>query len=216
MQLISHLKQILHSTVKVPDDILVINAKNLTSKINMTLEDMNTPITENHATAQGEPQPSGSSDDQNALALVLKAQEQVLTKIESQRIQHINISRDEYLHFINFWDDQLPISKFNYKVNKSTKIATMNITRNNQPLNYKIFKEFKLKILGFAKWLELHKIASRKQGVANDQLLKNLKAKFKWVATIAEKLNIPPPPQLTDFKLLPTEQKIKRINKVLK
>ncbi|GKC58920.1 hypothetical protein Tco_1086518 [Tanacetum coccineum] len=76
----------------------------------------------------------------------LKAQEQVLTEIETEMIQPLNNSRDEYLHYIIFRDDQLPITKFNYKVSKTTKIATMRITRNNQPLNYKIFDDFKLKM----------------------------------------------------------------------
>ncbi|GJT03944.1 hypothetical protein Tco_0838406 [Tanacetum coccineum] len=53
-------------------------------------------------------------------------------------------------------------------------------------------------------------------GAANDQLLKNRKAKFKWVANTADKLNIPPPPQLTDFELPPAERKRKRTTKVLK
>ncbi|GKB92330.1 hypothetical protein Tco_0964602 [Tanacetum coccineum] len=48
------------------------------------------------------------------------------------------------------------------------------------------------------------------------KLLKNLKHKFKWVATTAEKLNIPPPPQLTDFELLPDESKRKRRAKIIK
>nr|GEW25085.1 hypothetical protein [Tanacetum cinerariifolium] len=62
-----------------------------------------------------------------------------------------------------------------------------------QSAYYKIFEDFRLKMLGFTNWLELHKLASWKQGAANDQLLKNLKAKFKWVASTIDKLNIPPP-----------------------
>ncbi|GKC97916.1 hypothetical protein Tco_1168191, partial [Tanacetum coccineum] len=172
-----------------------------------------TPINATSKPTQGEQQPSGTTEVSNTFAIVLqgtkrfadlkaakdkskeqlrrltptqrKAQEQRLTKIESQR------------------------------VNKSTKIATMNITINNQPMNYKIFEDFRFKMLGFTKWLELHKLASRKQGAANDQLLKNLKAKFKWVVITDNKLNIPPPPQLTDFELPPAERKRKRTNEVL-
>ncbi|GJU78870.1 hypothetical protein Tco_1275940 [Tanacetum coccineum] len=41
MQLNAYLEQVLHSKVKVPNDLLVINAKNLTTKVNKTLADMN-------------------------------------------------------------------------------------------------------------------------------------------------------------------------------
>ncbi|GKF37183.1 hypothetical protein Tco_0113941 [Tanacetum coccineum] len=50
----------------------------------------------------------------------------------------------------------------------------------------------------------------------NDQLLKNLKSKFKWVASTTEKLNIPPPPQLTDYELPPTKRKRKRRTEIPK
>nr|GEW03679.1 zf-CCHC domain-containing protein/UBN2 domain-containing protein [Tanacetum cinerariifolium] len=89
------------------------------------------------------------------------------------------------------------------KVCKSTKIATMRVIRNNQPLNYKIFDNFKLNILGFTEWLELHGVASKRKNATNDQLLKNLKAKFKWVATTADKLGPPLTSQLIDFELPP-------------
>ncbi|GJT39130.1 hypothetical protein Tco_0938995 [Tanacetum coccineum] len=102
----------------------------------------------------------------------LKAHKQVLTEIETQRTQHMNKIRDEYLHCISFRADPLPITKFLYRVNKSTKIASMRITRNNQPLNYR--------------------------------------AKFKWIDFTADKLGIPPPLQLIDFELPPTERKRKR------
>nr|GEU93963.1 hypothetical protein [Tanacetum cinerariifolium] len=65
----------------------------------------------------------------------LKAQEEELVTYEAKRAK---IS-DEYNHCINFRDDPLPITKFSYRVNNSTKEATMRITRNNQPLNLKIY-----------------------------------------------------------------------------
>nr|GEZ86603.1 hypothetical protein [Tanacetum cinerariifolium] len=43
----------------------------------------------------------------------------------------------QYNHCITFIYDHLPITKFSYMVNKSTKEATMMITRNNQRLNLK-------------------------------------------------------------------------------
>nr|GEZ09829.1 hypothetical protein [Tanacetum cinerariifolium] len=96
------------------------------------------------------------------------------------------------------------------------KIATMRITRNNQPLYYKIFDDFKLKMFGFIKCLRLHNLASKRKNATNDQLLKNLNVKFKWVATIAEKLNIPPSPPLVDFQLPPTKIKRKRRAEIVK
>nr|GEV81372.1 putative reverse transcriptase domain-containing protein [Tanacetum cinerariifolium] len=59
-------------------------------------------------------------------------------------------------------------------------------------------------------------IGALEERVVNDQLLKNLKAKFKWVASITEKLNIPSPPQLTDYELPPAERKRKRRTKISK
>ncbi|GJV33179.1 hypothetical protein Tco_1393579 [Tanacetum coccineum] len=144
---------------------------------NNTNDDIQIP--ETSAPAQGEPKSADASNGQNSLALKLrrlthaqlKAQEQELSEIEAERIQHINKMRDEYMYCIYFRDDPLPITKFNYRVCKSTKIAN----RNNQPLNYQIFDNFKLKMLGFAEWLELHRLASKRQNATNDQLLKNLK-----------------------------------------
>nr|GEV06523.1 hypothetical protein [Tanacetum cinerariifolium] len=79
----------------------------------------------------------------------LRAQEDELAEIEAKRVQHINKMRDEHTHCINFRDDPLPIMKFNYRVIKASKIATLRIIRNNQPLNYKIFDNFILKMMGF-------------------------------------------------------------------
>ncbi|GKG62540.1 hypothetical protein Tco_0634313, partial [Tanacetum coccineum] len=74
--------------------------------------------------------------------------------------------------------DPLPITKISYRINNSTKEASMRIIRNNQPLNLTVYDRFVLKMLGFSEWLELHDLASRVKSKANDQLLKNLKAKF--------------------------------------
>ncbi|GJT65086.1 hypothetical protein Tco_1016566 [Tanacetum coccineum] len=78
-----------------------------------------------------------------------KVQEQKLAETVNKRIQQLNKSMEEYLKCIEFIDEQQRITKFKYQVRKSTKIATMNITRNNQPLNYKIYKQFRLKMLEF-------------------------------------------------------------------
>ncbi|GJS84603.1 hypothetical protein Tco_0751144 [Tanacetum coccineum] len=77
----------------------------------------------------------------------LRAQEEELAAIEAKRVYMM----DEYNHYINFIDDPLPFTKYNYRVNNVSKEATMRITRNNQPLNLKIYDKFILKMLGFSK-----------------------------------------------------------------
>ncbi|GJU82479.1 hypothetical protein Tco_1284844 [Tanacetum coccineum] len=71
-------------------------------------------------------------------------------------------------------------------------------------------------MLGFNEWLKLHDLASKKKGTYNDQLMKNLQAKFKWVKETAEKLKIPPPYHLTLIELTSTEKKRKRIMELVK
>nr|GEV62161.1 uncharacterized mitochondrial protein AtMg00810-like [Tanacetum cinerariifolium] len=97
--------------------------------------------------------------------------------------------------------DPLPIIKISYKINNSTKEASMRIKRNNQPLSLTVYDKFVLKMLGFIEWIEVHALASKIKRKSNDILLKNLKAKFQWVKTQAAKLGIPPPPRLTAFEL---------------
>ncbi|GJZ17599.1 hypothetical protein Tco_0553722 [Tanacetum coccineum] len=75
----------------------------------------------------------------------MRAQEEELAAIKAKRVKMI----DEYNYCINFKDDPLPITKFSYKVNNVSNIATMRITRNNQTLNLKIYDKFVLKMLGF-------------------------------------------------------------------
>ncbi|GJR32877.1 retrovirus-related pol polyprotein from transposon TNT 1-94 [Tanacetum coccineum] len=80
----------------------------------------------------------------------LRAQAKELYAYEAKRVKMLK----EYNHFINFRDDLLPITKFSYRVNNSTKEATMKIIRNNQPLNLIVYEKFILKKLGFTEWLE--------------------------------------------------------------
>ncbi|GKB12256.1 hypothetical protein Tco_0846179 [Tanacetum coccineum] len=83
----------------------------------------------------------------------------------------------------------------------------MRITRNHQPLNLTVYDKVVLKMLGFSEWMVLHDLGSNVKIKSNDQLLKNLKEKFQWVATQAKKLGIPPPPELTTFELPSAEKK---------
>nr|GEU37100.1 hypothetical protein [Tanacetum cinerariifolium] len=144
--------------------------------------------------------------------LPMNLEEAKLQIQEAKRLADLKTERekDEYNHYIKIKDDPLPITKFNYKVNKTSKVTTMRIIRNNQSINLKIYDKFILKMLGFSEWLELHDLESKKQNDTNDQLLKNLKAKFQWVAITAGKLSIPAPPQLTTFELPPVKKKKKR------
>ncbi|GJS35436.1 hypothetical protein Tco_0533818 [Tanacetum coccineum] len=133
----------------------------------------------------------------------LKAQAAELAAYEAKRAK----MKEEYNHCINFRDDHLPITKFNYMVNNSTKEATMRNVRNNHPLNLIMFEKFVLKNMGFTEWVKLHALACKSQTKSNDQLLKNLKAKFQWVANQARKLVILPLPKLTAFEFPLAEKK---------
>ncbi|GJU79104.1 hypothetical protein Tco_1276174 [Tanacetum coccineum] len=79
----------------------------------------------------------------------VKRPEEELVVIEAKRVKMM----DEYNHCINFRDNLLPITKFSYRVNNVSKEATIRITRNNQPLNLKIYDRFLLKMLGFIRKL---------------------------------------------------------------
>ncbi|GJY04913.1 FAR-RED impaired response 1-like protein [Tanacetum coccineum] len=59
-------------------------------------------------------------------------------------------------------------------------------------------------------------MAAKNKSKENDVLLRNLKAKFEWIKTQAEKLGIPPPPELSAFGLSATDKKRKRSSKILK
>nr|GEY62253.1 hypothetical protein [Tanacetum cinerariifolium] len=47
------------------------------------------------------------------------------------------------------------------------KKTTMIITRNNQALNFKVYSDFKLKVLGFSECVKLHALASKRIGKHN-------------------------------------------------
>ncbi|GJW64166.1 hypothetical protein Tco_0116050 [Tanacetum coccineum] len=101
------------------------------------------------------------------------AQAAALATYESKRAKML----EEYNHLIKFRADPLPITKISYRINNSTKEASIK---------------------------------------ANDVLLKNLKAKFQWVKTQAEKLGVSPLPQLTAFRFSNSEKKRKRTSEIIK
>ncbi|GJR18031.1 hypothetical protein Tco_0966558 [Tanacetum coccineum] len=121
---------------------------------------------------------------------------------------------DEYNHQISRKVDQLPITKISYKVN-SSKEASMRIIRGNDPLNLTVYDKFRLKTLGFSELLEVHALASNSKGKSNDLLLQSLQAKFEWVLTLAKKLGIPPPPELSTFRISIDDRKRKRSSEIL-
>ncbi|GJS85934.1 hypothetical protein Tco_0752475 [Tanacetum coccineum] len=101
-----------------------------------------------------------------------------------------------------------PITKTSYVVNSST--ATMRITRDKDPLNLTVYLDFRLRMLGFSEWLEIHALVSKKSGKSYDVLLQSLKAKFQWVLNQAKRLGIPPPPALATFGMTAEDKKRKR------
>ncbi|GJV48728.1 hypothetical protein Tco_1438940 [Tanacetum coccineum] len=103
----------------------------------------------------------------------------------------------------------------NYIVS-SSKEASMRITRTNDPLNVTVHKRFRLRTLGFSKWLEVHALASKTNGKSNELLLQSLRAKFEWVLTQENALGIPPPPKLSNFRVPTTDKKRKRSSENLK
>ncbi|GJU15069.1 hypothetical protein Tco_1143035 [Tanacetum coccineum] len=75
--------------------------------------------------------------------------------------------------------NSLPITKISYIVN-SSNFETMRITRDNDPFNFTVYSDFRLRMLGFSEWLE------------------------------AKKLGLPPPPALATFGMTAEERKRKR------
>ncbi|GJR93458.1 hypothetical protein Tco_0265632 [Tanacetum coccineum] len=112
----------------------------------------------------------------------IKAQAQKIAEYEVKRAKILN----EYNDCINQRADELPIMKITYRVSSSND-ATMRIIRGNDPLNVVVHDKFRIKTLGFSEWIEVHSLASKTKSKSNDQLLKNLRAKFQWVISEAQK-----------------------------
>nr|GEZ44743.1 hypothetical protein [Tanacetum cinerariifolium] len=86
----------------------------------------------------------------------------------------------------------------------------MRITRDKDPLNLRVYPDFKLRMLGFSEWMKVHALASKKSGKSYDVLLQSLMAKFQWVLNQAKRLGLPPPPELATFGLTDEEKKRKK------
>ncbi|GKC10395.1 hypothetical protein Tco_1007177 [Tanacetum coccineum] len=129
-----------------------------------------------------------------------QAQAQKLAEYEAKRKRML----EEYNHYISYMADETLILKISYKIDKVTKDATIRIERNNQPLTLTVYEKFMLKQLGLSEWVKIHALASKVKSKSNKLLLKNLKAKFEWIKTQAEKLSIPLQPELSAFRLFAT------------
>ncbi|GJW25711.1 hypothetical protein Tco_0039522, partial [Tanacetum coccineum] len=66
---------------------------------------------------------------------------------------------NEYYQCIQRRTNPLPITKISYIIN-SQKEPTMRITKGNDPLNLTVYPNFRLRMLGFSEWLEVHALAS--------------------------------------------------------
>ncbi|GKE11047.1 hypothetical protein Tco_1414598 [Tanacetum coccineum] len=195
---------------RVPRDIMIINAKQLQTKVEKNAADIHELVEltkkieiKRLADLKAKKEKSKKRIQKVLSFDELRAQAEELVAYEDKRAKML----EEYNHCISFKANPLPITKISYRINNSTKEASMRIVRNHQQLNLIVYDKFVMKMLGFSKWLELHDLASKVKSKPNDQLLKNLKAKFQWVATQAGKLGIPPLLELTTFELPSNEKK---------
>ncbi|GJV00104.1 hypothetical protein Tco_1329374 [Tanacetum coccineum] len=129
------------------------------------------------------------NDDVNVRSAVDLIREIKKMALEEAKAQMKEIKRLELLKAEKVKDekraDPLPITKISYRIDNSTKQASMRITRNNQPLNHTVYDKFVLKMLGLSEWLEVHALASKRnltlpEGVVGKEgmVIKELEAKI--------------------------------------
>ncbi|GJX68433.1 hypothetical protein Tco_0304160 [Tanacetum coccineum] len=147
--------------------------------------------------AQGEQQPINITKPKNAKEAYVNAH---LTKLLQSQIfcglffkgrtssEEFEVHDARFHHSFTNARFYNPFTNSSELVNNSSKEASIRIIKDNQPLNLTINDKFVLKMLGFSEWLE----------------------------TRAEKLGIPPPPQLTAFGLTTSEKIRKRSAEILK
>ncbi|GJV73976.1 hypothetical protein Tco_1493971 [Tanacetum coccineum] len=116
---------------------------------------------------------------------------------------------DDYMGIFTRSND-LPITKISYTIDVQ-KILTMRIIRDHDPLNLTVLNNFRLKMLGFSEWIEVHTLASKQKGKSYNALLQSLMAKFQWVVNQAKKVGLPPPLELATFGMSAEDKKQKRI-----
>ncbi|GJX44977.1 hypothetical protein Tco_0261653 [Tanacetum coccineum] len=109
----------------------------------------------------------------------IKAQTHKLAEYKAKRSKMIR----GYNDCITKRLDPLLITKISYTTSKSTKEATIRITRNNDPATLTVYDNFVLKMLGLTKWIKVHNLASK---------------------------GLPPPTKLSAYRLNLAERKGKR------
>nr|GEY59317.1 hypothetical protein [Tanacetum cinerariifolium] len=76
-------------------------------------------------------------------------------------------------------------------------------------------RDIRTKQLGLSEWIEVHALASKQKGKDYDALLKSLRAKFKWLKTLAGDLGFLPQPELSAYPITPAERKRKRPSEMI-
>nr|GEW40946.1 hypothetical protein [Tanacetum cinerariifolium] len=72
-------------------------------------------------------------------------------------------------------------------------------------------EEFKARLIEMqSEWLEIHYLASKISGQANNYNLQSRRGKFQWLVNESKKFGISPPPELASFGLTAEEKKRKR------
>ncbi|GKC62019.1 hypothetical protein Tco_1089617 [Tanacetum coccineum] len=135
----------------------------------------------------------------------IKAQEQKWQEHEAKKAKML----DDYMGIFTRSND-LPITKISCTID-AQKILTMRITRDHDPLNLTVLNNFRLKMIGFSEWIEVHTLASKQKGKSYNALLQSLMAKFQWVVNQAKKVGLPPPLELATFGMSAEDKKQKRI-----
>ncbi|GJV84391.1 hypothetical protein Tco_1524289 [Tanacetum coccineum] len=185
-QLIKYIKQILHSTVKVPRDIMVVNAQHLQTKVEKNASDLHELV---ELVCQ-------------LVCIIDSVAPPVNAATEERKSFRHNLIQ---LSSLSNLSPTPPLSM----IDKGKGIAyTSNVDIMKQVIPY-------IEEGGSAPKLpNLHLFSTVGEGPmtlkAKASDASSQEAKFHWVATQAGKLGIPPPPQLTAFKLLITSKKRKK------
>ncbi|GJT89647.1 hypothetical protein Tco_1078492 [Tanacetum coccineum] len=204
---------IIHSSVKVPRDILTVNAKHLQTKVDKISADLHEMIylvsqlvrivdsvtPSFNAAAEGEKESQAQYD--------LTAEIHTTAQEEQQPTDEEPLSSTAMVIHSDFAEPLAKKLKTAGEGPLTFEEAKLQMQEIKRLADLKAEKENEL--------LEIHALTSKRLNAINDQLLKNLKAKFQWVATTAGKLGIPPPPQLIAFEITPAEKRKKRRAKVI-
>ncbi|GJX63377.1 hypothetical protein Tco_0296277 [Tanacetum coccineum] len=84
-----------------------------------------------------------------------------------------------------------------------------------KPLNLVVYPNFRLKMLGFNEWMEVHALASKKYGKSNDMLLQSLREKITMGHRPGMEAWISPPQHLANFGRIAEDKKRERTENLL-